>query len=1858
MSTEIEQRVVEMQFDNKHFERNVSTTMSSLDKLKEKLNLTGAAKGLENVGTAARGINLSGLTGAAETVGLKFNAMWTIADQALRNITNSAMAAGKRITSALTVDPIKTGFSEYETQINAVQTILANTKSKGTTIGDVNAALDELNTYADKTIYNFTEMTRNIGTFTAAGVDLDKSVTSIKGIANLAAVSGSTSQQASTAMYQLSQALAAGKVSLMDWNSVVNAGMGGEVFQNALKRTAENMGTNVDALIKKYGSFRESLTQGEWLTADVLTETLTQLSGAYTEADLLAQGYTKEQAKDILELAATAESAATDVKTFTQLWDTLKESAQSGWTQTWEILIGDFEEAKALFSEISKVIGKMIGDSAEARNNLLQGWKDAGGRADLLDGFKNIFTGLMNIVRPIKEAFRNIFPPTTVKQLVSFTESFKNLTGKFVEFTEKHGDKIRSTFEGIFSVVDIGWTFVKKLAGGIINLLGNFKGLAGGILGASSTIGDWLKSLRDTVKETDIFGTAIDKIVGFLGSIIDKLKAFGAAVKSAFQSPGAEGFFDILRSIWNIIVKIGSKIGEIFKPLGEAISNVFNNASLSDILNDGIFAAILVGIYKFVDNLNGPLGSIKDLFEGIAGEDGILGGVKETLDSVRGCFEAYQQQLQAGTLIKIATAIGILAASIFVLSSIDDAALDRSLGAIGILFAELLASLAIFTKMNFGTKGMVKGVSAINGLAAALLVLAVAMKIMSTMSWEEIAVGITGTVAGLGALVGAVNLLPEKNVIKSSKAIGKLATALVILAAGMKIMASMSWEELAVGITGTVAGLGALVGAVNLLPKDAGLRTLGIMGLATSMVILGGALKIMGSLNWDELKIGLAAMGGSLFEIVTAVNLLPKDAALRTLGMIGLATAMVILGAALKNMGGMTWDEIGRGLSVMGLALIELAVALNFMKGTLSGSAALLVAAGALAIMAPVLKLLGGMSWESIGKGLVALAGAFAIVGIAGLLLAPVTPAILALAGAMALLGISTLGIGAGLTLISVGISAITTALSAGATVIVAGIAAIINGIVDLIPNVILGLGDAILALCTVIVECAPAIVETFFVLISEICTTLATYVPVIGNALFDLLIGALDILAARMPELIASAVNVISAFFTGIADALSGMETSGLLKGIVGFALVTALAYALSGIAALIPAAMVGVLGIGVLIAELAIVLAAIGALAQIPGLSWLIEEGGDLMQQIGIAIGKFVGGIIGGIAEGATSTLPQVGTNLSNFMTNLQPFVTGMQSIDQSVIDKSQALAGAILTLTAADLLSSITSFISGGQSIGDFGTELAAFGTAMRDFAAEVEGVNISPSVVDSAKALAGVLMTLTAAEGLSSLTSFLPGGQTMGDFANDIVTFGKAMKDYSTEVNGVNTDAISTSVTAADELIKMASNMPSDGIFGTDGIDDFGENLVVFGECIMGYAKQVAGIDAEAITASVDAAVGLFSLADKVPDDGWLGTDGIDDFGDNIVDFGESMVEYADEVAGINATAITASVNAIANLVNTINSMSSIDASGVDNFTTALNKLASSNFDEFTSTFSASTTKLTNVGADMFNSIITGMTSAKSRLISTVRAVMDEVTTSISSRGIRFTVLGIETISKFINGILRGKSRVSNSFGSMLSAAVTKIRSYYNSFYNAGDYLVIGFARGISANTYKAVAKARSMAYSAKKAAEDELDINSPSRVGYSIGNFFGLGFVNAIADYTKKAYDTTRGMANSAKLGLREAFDKVGRIMSGEVEIQPMIRPVIDLTDVKRGADAINGMIGLRPSVDMLAHVNSISSMMNQRSQNGGSDEIVSAINRLQKALSNTGNTTNIINGITYDDGSNINEAIHTIAKAILIEGRI
>ena len=359
MSKTVDERVVSMQFDNKNFESNVKTTMSTLDKLKKSLNLEKSAKGLENINSAAKNCNLSPMANAVESVKSKFSALEVMGITALANITNSAVNYGKRLVSAFTVDPIRTGFQEFELKMGSIQTIMAST---GESLETVNKYLNELNEYSDRTIYSFSDMTSNIGKFTNAGVKLEDAVLAIKGISNEAAISGANANEASRAMYNFAQALSAGYVKLIDWKSIENANMATVGFKQQLIDTAVAVGTltkttdgyktSSGTVITPTKNFNESL-QDQWMTTEVLVRTL------------------KNYADETTDIGEKAFGAAQDVKTFSMMMDTLKEAAQSGWAATWELIVGDFEQGKALWTKVSKVLGDVIDKSAKARNKLI-----------------------------------------------------------------------------------------------------------------------------------------------------------------------------------------------------------------------------------------------------------------------------------------------------------------------------------------------------------------------------------------------------------------------------------------------------------------------------------------------------------------------------------------------------------------------------------------------------------------------------------------------------------------------------------------------------------------------------------------------------------------------------------------------------------------------------------------------------------------------------------------------------------------------------------------------------------------------------------------------------------------------------------------------------------------------------------------------------------------------------------------------------------------------------------------------------------------------------------------------------------------------------------------------------------------------------------------------------------------------------------------------------------------------------------------------------------------------------------------------------------------------------------------------
>lgn len=1763
MSTTIDERVVEMRFDNRQFEAGVKTSLSTLDKLKEGLDLDGAAKGLKGLGDAAKKCDLSTLSNSVETVRMKFSALEVMAVTALSNITNSVINTGKRMIESFTLEPVNQGFDEYELKMGSIQTIMMST---GASLEEVNKYLQELNTYSDKTIYSFQDMTSNIGKFTNAGVGLEDAVMAIQGVSNVAAVSGANANEASRAMYNFAQALSAGYVKLIDWKSIENANMATVEFKTQLLESAVACGTltkTADGMYKTVKgnvidathNFNDSL-QDQWMTTEALVGTL------------------RNYADETTDIGKKAFAAAQDVKTFSQLMDTLKEAAGSGWANTWEILFGDFEEAKELWTGLSQAIGGFIDTQSDARNSVLQGWKDLGGRTELIESLKNTLKGIGTVIKPITEAFRDIFPPTTAEQLHNLTEGLLKFTEKLT-LSDTASENLKNTFKGLFAILDICKRAIGAILGPVGSLLGKVTGLGGGVLGVTGSIGEWLVKLDEAIKKNDIFGKGIEKISDFVSGAVTAIKNFAESVREylglptldeakesmkelfgtaeeKIQVPGLELLHTILEKLKERADQVKDAIVGLKNGISDAFSKIGGNTDVSKFaaliqalsvaakkIGGGIFDVVGNGINKIVTAVsNADFSGIIDLLNGISiggiaiaitkftnsltkpfdEVGGLLDNVKGILDGVRGCFEAYQTQLKAGTLLKIASAIAILAASIVAISLIDSEKLSASLGAITVLFAELMASMSVFTKISGDVKGAVKSSTVMLAMSTSILILASALKKIGDLDGGQLAKGVAGVTALMAAMVGAVKLLGMGGG-SSMKGV----TQMVLFAASIKILASvctdlatLEWDGLAKGLTGvgvllaevslfmntakfsgksltTAAGIVILASAIKILAsacKDLGsldfgqlvkgLGSIGVLlaeitvftkltgdakGLVSTglaMIGIGAAMKIFasamgdfGNLDWNQIAKGLVAMGGALAEVAIAMKVMPKNTISVGIGLIAVGAALEIVANALGKMGGMTWEEIAKGLVTMGGALAELAIGLNVMNGTLPGSAAMLVAAGALAILTPVLLALGSMSWESIAKGLVTIAGAFTVIGVAGLVLTPLVPTILALAGAFALIGVGTAAIGAGLlaagaglSAIAVGITALATSLGAGVTVIVAGLSTIITGIAALIPAIAEKLGEAIIAFCGVIaqgapaigeavkavvltlvdvlVECVPAIADGALALLSGVLASLANYTPEIVDSIMLFLINLLNGIAERLPELIQAAVNVIAAFFSGIIDALAGLDTSVLVKTIAGIGLLSGIMVALGAVAALIPSAMIGVLGMGALIAELAIVLAAVGALAQIPGLSWLIGEGGKLLEQIGTAIGGFVGGIVGGFMSGISSQFPQIGSDLAAFMTNVQPFIDGASSISPAMFSGVQALTDAILLLTKAELVQGIASWFTGSSSL---------------------------------------------------------------SDFADELVPFGESMAEFSNAISGMDADLVSKAATAGKALAEMATTLPNSG--------------------------------------------GLVSF--------FTGDNSIADFGDQLVLFGNGLAAYSASIEGINMSKLSSAITQVEKLVALADTVKNMDQYAFVNFTNALVLLANTSIQNFTDTFYNSGATVSTAVIYMLNSAGTTIRQNQTIVNVAMAELMLAMAATVKAHTTSMNTAVVQMMVGFSTTIRSNGTSVRTAMQSVMLVVVAEVNNYKDQFNEAGRNVSQGFINGIRSKLSGASQAGRDLGLAALNAAKKALDSHSPSRefieLGKNIGEGMTIGINNAIVPVSSAAAKMSDEAIKVAQKGL-------------------------------------------------------------------------------------------------------------------------
>lgn len=979
MSKEVDERVVEMRFNNALFESKVQQTMRSLAALNEKLMFKGAEKGFEKVSDSSEKVKFNALLNALDNLSQKFSAVEVIGVTALMRITNQAVDAGERLVKALSLDPIISGFQEYETQINAVQTILANTSSKGTTLDQVNAALDELNHYADLTIYNFTEMTRNIGTFTAAGVDLNTSVSAIKGIANLAAVSGSTSQQASTAMYQFSQALASGTVKLQDWNSVVNAGMGGQVFQDALKETARVHGIAIDSMIKKEGSFRETLSKG-WLTSSILTETLQKFTGDLNEETLKSIGYTDEQIKKIMEMGKTANDAATKVKTFSQLKDTLTEALQSGWTQTWQTIIGDFEEAKELFTRFSDVFSDLINKSSEARNTVL-----AGG---LNTGWQQLSTALGDSADFYSQMLEKVM-------LANGSISQKQIddAGSFVKALQQGGVSAEQLQNGL------------KESYKQLSVLG---ALSDDALKAKKLDPAQVRSLAKSFEEVnqkvadgsldlDIYSKKIGELSGrehlieSIWNVFEALEKVVEPVARAWQkifSPiTADQIYNIAKSIDEFTAKLSisdetaDKIERTFSGIF-AVLNVWKNMLLT-------VSKVLGEVFNAVSPLAGGFlsitASLSDCLVEMANAVNNSKTFKTTLDGIHWIIGKVSEGMQtfAGVLTDVSNNVSVVFDPLKTLGewfenfiSFITPKLKWLADKIGEIFEELGSGASgAFGNLNgnalwgFANAGMIAGlIAGIKGFLEA---------------FKDIGSTVKDTIGGVAELLNKLGeaVTAWKNN-KNAETLKTISTAVAILAGSLVVLSMVKPERLAASTGAMIALFAELLVALAIYDeiakktKKVGKGTSSMVVMAAGVLILTSALKKISEIETEKLLTSVIALGAVMAELVAAqvaISKWAKDGAKHAMSMLAMAAAVRVLAEAVEQLADLGWDGIEKGLIAVAGLLAEVAAfsGLSNFGGLTAGKAVgILILAAALSVLEKSVSAFSKMPVDELQNGI------------------------------------------------------------------------------------------------------------------------------------------------------------------------------------------------------------------------------------------------------------------------------------------------------------------------------------------------------------------------------------------------------------------------------------------------------------------------------------------------------------------------------------------------------------------------------------------------------------------------------------------------------------------------------------------------------------------------------------------------------------------------------------------------------------------------------------------------------------------------------------------------------------------------
>lgn len=1623
-----------------------------------------------------------------------------------------------------------------------------------------------------------------------------------------------------------------------------------------------------------------------WSDCTVKAEELEEVIGSLSDTELKSLGYTKEQSESLKNLAQQAKETG---KPISELINNLQTPTKKG------LFLDAIQNGLKGLSKVLKTV-KTAWNSVFSPKNLSDGVYKA---VENLHALSEKFVMTDETADKLQRTFSGLFSALSV---------VKNFVGGTVAVVLRVVSKLLSLLHisllDVTAAVGDAITKFKEWLNSNNIFVRTFGAIATNAQKAALAIRDWVKAFTElpVVQKTvtsvktaivnafnatkEVFSDGKKRIADFIDNwkdldkiTLDNLKAMLIDFKKNvldeffkvnfnFSFKGITNKVKGLKTSMKTELKSATNILDGFKTsLFNLAEEIRSKVRIGDIFGYGMAALMVksvMDIGKSLEMLEGPLAGVTSVVKGLAG---IEKSISKYIDAKTFIDRSKAINVLATAIVKLAIAVALLAASMYVINDINqNGELSMPLlTLIGLMGMLALLAYAV-SKVNFSSIAKISSIMFSIGGAIALL--ALALKTMDGLSSDDKtyknAVVLIALIGVLGVVAVALGeRVPQLS--KGSIAIIAFASAVYILAKALKSISKIDKDSL----NRSFATLVGLILALSIAAQGLkGLSFSGGVGLIAMVIALKVLMSALDDLcNFDGNRIAenlLTIIGilGILAALMAITNLAGTNAAKGGIGMLALAAAMYTMVKAIKAMAEISPDDLKRitPILISLLGVFGVLIAVSNLAGQFAHRAGmmLMMAAGSLLILTGVIVVLKNMSpdglWRAVGVIAVLeamFAGLIAVTHLAKdckstLVLLTVTIAMMTVA-LMTLAHLDPASLDAAKSALASIIA--TFALLVAATgmfkgedlakkfgglmslVLVTGIlATIIVGMAKLSPDQALPCAQALATLLTALAtslfilsiagkDANEAITAAYkmtgvVLILGAILTAMSALN--VSNAVENAKGLSLLLLALSTSMVILStfgwdvsgkaiiAAYAMSGVLAILGLVLAEMTSLNVSNAIGNAAALSILVVSLSAACALLSfvgslgaAAIIGVGSLAALIVAIGGIMYGIGALAQYqPSMDEFLDHGIVTLGKIGEGLGNLIGSFVKMFAETAASALPSIGTSLSMFMVNLIPFVTAGKMIgsDTSLLDGIVAITKAVLLLTAADFLSGIASLIGLGTSF-----------------------------------------------TGLSE----------------KFTAIGEAMTAFSNATTGVNSEQVKASAEAAASLTEVLKSLPKEGglwqtVFGGQDLGNFGTQLTAFGQALFSYGESIADLKVDAITNSAPAASGLVDVLKSLPNSGgslqkFLGGKDMTSFSSDLSGFGTALFNYGNSVENLKVDAIKDSVPAAEGLADFMKALPSSGGAWQKVF-------GNKNASDFS-------TQLTTLGTSMktLSDALSGVKfsyydSAATALNSITEAVANFDVGGLNSIVYAMGTLGTQASTAFVTNV--EQSAIRNAFDAQLNKAVSSVRSYMSKFYSAGKYLVTGFVNGIRDNIYMAQRAAIKLANDTELAARSKLDINSPSKVFRKIGAGVPEGFAQGIERFSYLGTRAVEDMSNDAIDSVSKVLSNVNAALTDNVGTQPTIRPIVDLSNVESSSDAISNMLTMDPTVSAFSNARSISSMMN-RNQNGANDDVVSAIKDLGKTIGRVSGDTYQINGITYDSGSEVSDAIQTLIRASIIEGR-